>query len=134
MRVHELMARTVQVQIRGNDLFGSQFQCKLPFPTQLPNEIAATAFRAFEEKYRWNTNVRAVCVRAIELVPKSQPEQLTLFFDHEKRAHREKLEDAVEEIRSRFGKKAITYAVLMGDLKMPDDGRDKVRMPGMMYQ
>ena len=35
LRVHELMARTVQVQIRGNDLFGSQFQCKLPFPTSV---------------------------------------------------------------------------------------------------
>lgn len=134
LRVHELMARTVQVQIRGNDLFGSQFQCKLPFPTQLPSEIASTAFRAFEDKYRWNNNVRAVCVRAIELVPKSQPQQLTLFFDHEKRAAREKVEDAIEEIRGRFGKKAITYAILMGDLKMPDDGRDKVKMPGMMYQ
>ena len=43
----------------------------------------------------------------------------------------EKVQDAVEEIRGRFGKSAISYACLMGDLKMPTDGRDKVKMPGL---
>ena len=134
LRVHELSARGVQVWIRGNDLFGAQFQCKLPVRTQLPNEIAAAGFRVFKEKYHWNTKVRAVCVRAIDLVPKADPEQLTLFDNVARRAKRENLEDAVEEIRSRFGKRAITYAALLGNLKMPDDGRDSVKMPGLMYQ
>ena len=48
LRVHELAARTVQVFVRGNNLSGSQFQCKLPFKTQLPSEIAAMAFQAFK--------------------------------------------------------------------------------------
>ena len=46
----------------------------------------------------------------------------------------EKVQGAVEEIRGRFGKSVITYACLMGDLKMPTDRRDKVKMPGLMYQ
>ena len=41
---------------------------------------------------------------------------------------------AAKDACGRFGKSAITYACLMGDLKMPTDGRDKVRMPGIMYQ
>lgn len=134
LRLHELAAKTVQVHVRGNDLFGSQFQCKLPFQTQLSTEIAATAYRAFREHYRWSTKVRAVTVRAIELVPQRTPDQLSLFVDHNRVQKKEKLENAVESIRSRFGKKAITYALLMGDLKMPDDGRHSVKMPGMMYQ
>lgn len=134
LRLHELSARTVQVAVRGNDLFGSQFQCKLPFRTQLPSEIAATAFRAFKEKYHWNTNVRAITVRAIELSPKNEPDQISMFVDTTKVARRERLEDAVEALRGRFGKKAITYGILLGDLKMPDDGRHSVKMPGMMYQ
>jgi DNA polymerase-4 len=73
--------------------------------------------------------VRAVTVRAIELIPKSQPEQLTIFCDHKRHLARDSLEDAIEEIRGRFGKQAITYGILLGDLKMPDDGRDKVKMP-----
>ena len=43
-------------------------------------------------------------------------------------------EGAIEELRDRFGKRAITYATLLGDLKMPDDGRHSVKMPGLMYQ
>ena len=41
---------------------------------------------------------------------------------------------ALEELRDRFGKRTITYASLLGDLKMPDDGRHSVKMPGLMYQ
>ena len=133
LRVHGLAARGVQIWIRGNDLSGMQFQCGLPVRTQLPNEIAAAGFRLFRERYRWARTVRAVCIRAIDLVPKSDEEQLSLFIDQEKRDRRERLEDTVEELRGRFGKGAVTYAVLLGDLKMPADGREKVRMPGLMY-
>lgn len=45
----------------------------------------------------------------------------------------EEVQDALEGIRGRFGKSAISYACLMGDLKMPTDGRDKVKVPGLMY-
>ena len=134
LRLHELSARGVQISVRGNDLSGVQFQCKLPFKTQLPSEIASAGFRLFKERYQWQNNVRAVCIRAIDLVPKSEVEQLTFFTDNEKRSSRERLEDAVEEIRRRYGKRAITYGCLLGDLKMPLDGRDKVKMPGMMYR
>ena len=33
LRLHYLATRTVQVHVRGNDLFGSQYQCKLPLKT-----------------------------------------------------------------------------------------------------
>lgn len=133
LRVHGLSAKGVQLQVRGDDLFGSQFQCKLPMKTQLPNEIAAVAYKLFTERYGWSTHIRSVCVRAIDLVPKNESEQLTLFDDTAKRMKRERVENAVEEIRGRFGKGAITYGILLGDLKMPCDNRDAVMMPGLMY-
>lgn len=133
LRVHELAARGVQLSVRGNDLGGEQFQCRLPFKTQLPSELAHYGFRLFQERYRWITKVRAVCIRAIDLVPQNTEEQLSLFVDTDKRDRRARLQDSIEEIRGRFGKQAVTYAVLMGDKKMPDDGRDMVRMPGLMF-
>lgn len=120
--------------VRGNDLYGSQFQCKLPFTTQLPCEIAETAYRHFRDNYKWDTNVRAVTVRAIDLVPKNLPSQYSLFVDSQRFDRRERLEDFIEELRQRFGKHSVTYATLLGDLKMPDDGKHKVKMPGMMYR
>jgi len=134
LRLHELSARGVQVSVRGNDLLGSQFQCKLPCKTQLPSEIGAAAHRLFQERYRWGSKVRAVTVRAIDLVPYADPEQISLFVDSAKLERRERLEDMVEDIRRRFGKHAITYGILLGDLKMPDDGRHSVKMPGLMFQ
>ncbi len=135
LRCHELTARGVQIAIRGDDLFGLQFQCKLPISTQLPSEIAAAAFRLFKDKYQWYHKVRAVTIRAIDLAPKNDvSDQLSIFIDTAKLQVRERLEDAIEEIRERFGKQAITYATLLGDIKMPEDGREKVRMPGIMYQ
>ena len=134
LRIHELSARGVQVAVRGNDLLGSQFQCKLPFATQLPSEIAGAASRIFQSKYHWGSKVRAVTVRAIDLVPQNSPDQLSLFVDAQKMDRRERLQDTVEELRGRFGKHALTYGSLLGDLKMPDDGRHQVKMPGLMYQ
>ena len=134
LRLHRLSARGVQIAIRGNDLFGSQYQTKLPFKTQLPSEIAQAAFLLFKGNYGWRTHVRAVTVRVIDLVPVNDTEQLSLFNDNERRERRERLEDCVEEIRGRFGKDALTYCALLGDLKIPGDGREKVKMPGMMYR
>ena len=134
LRVHELMACGVQVSVRANDLYGSQYQCKLPFRTQLPNEIAGAGFHLFMERYRWDKPIRAVTIRGIDLVSQTEAEQLSMFVDQQKRDRRIHLEDAVEDIRKRFGKRAISYAVLMGDLKIPDDGRQLVTMPGLMYQ
>lgn len=133
LRVHKLAARGVQISVRGNDLYGCQFQCRLPFKTQLPSEIAEYSFRLFQERYGWTTKVRAVCVRAIDLVPQDDSEQLSFFIDQEKRDRRVRIQDAVEEIRGRYGDSAISYAVLMGDIKMPHDGRELVKMPSIMY-
>ena len=106
----------------------------MPLKTQLPSEIAETAVNLFNKRYDWDTMVRAVTVRAINLVPKNVCEQLTLEENTEKRASRERLEDVIESLRDRFGKKAVTYGSLLGDLKMPGDGRHLVKMPNLMYR
>ena len=87
-----------------------------------------------KELRNWPTPVRMLCVRAINLVPKEEAEQLSMFTDVTALERKEKLQDAIEDVRERYGKGALTYAVLMGNLHMPDDGREKVRMPNIMYQ
>lgn len=134
LRVHELTASGVQIGVRGGDLFGEQYQCRLPILTQLPEEIASAGFALFQKRWRRGRPVRALTIRAIDLMPQNASPQLTMFADCERHFRREKLEDAVEEVRRRYGKRALTYGCLLGDLKMPGDGRELVQMPGVMFE
>ena len=134
LRVHELCARGVQITIKDNGLLYKQHQAQFNTVTQSPMEIALKAHSLFKENYFWHGHVRSITVRAINLVSKSMPEQLDLFNDLAQRERVERLEDAIENIRARFGKRSIYQAILMGDLKMPGRGVHEVTMPGVMYQ
>lgn len=132
LRLHKLKATGVQISIRSNDLGYRQFQAPLSLFTQSPLMIAKKAHSIFQSNYRWSTPVRAVTVRAINLVPQGVPEQIDLFTDMRRVEKAEKLDDCIEEIRRRFGKRAVFQACLLGDLKMPIDNRHLVQMPGVM--
>lgn len=134
LRVHELVARGVQISIRDSELGFKQYQAQLSNPTRSPIEVAIKGYNLFETNYRWITPVRALTIRAINLIPRTIPQQLDLFDDAVRREKRDKIETAVEEIRRRFGNRAILSASLMGDIKMPGKGVHEVVMPGIMYQ
>jgi DNA polymerase-4 len=95
--------------------------------------MAQAAFALFRARYNWMKPVRALTVRGINLVPEKRPVQLDMFNDVAKREKRKALDDAIDEIRRRFGYGAICPASLMGDLKMAQDKCETVTMPGMMY-
>lgn len=133
LRLYGLAARGVRIGVRGSDLGGRQFQGQLGFTTQSPMEIAQAVRILFEHHYGWYTPVRAITVTAINLVRFGQPIQIDLFGDAHMRMKRQKIEDCIDEIRGRFGERAIFSASLMGDLHMPRDGRHEVTMPSMMY-
>lgn len=133
LRVHKLVTSGVQISIRNNDLFSRQYQCRLEQTTRSPMEIATAARNLLHLHYDWTSSIRAITVRAINLLPQSQPEQVSIFSDPERRERRDRLETVIEELRRRFGKRSVYSAALMGDLKMPNDGRDEVIMPGLMY-
>jgi len=118
LRVHEMCASGVQITVKEQNLMCRQYQAPLLVPTQSPMEIAQRARHLFESNFTWNTNVRALTVRAINLVSNKAPRQLMLFDDQIKRDRREDLEDAIENIRERFGKKAIRSASLLENSKM----------------
>lgn len=132
LRIHKLKASGVQISIRSNDLGFRQYQAPLTLATQSPSVIAHKAIQIFRDNYRWIMPVRAVTVRAINLRPKNEPEQIDLFTDMRQLERLERLDDCIEDIRRRFGKRAVFQACLLGDLKMPFDNRDKVVMPGVM--
>lgn len=125
-----LKAGGVQLSIRSNDLRFHQFQKVIDIYTRSPYVIASEAMDLFKTNYDLNIPVRAVSIRAIRLSDMTSPEQLNMFYDESRLEKLDKRDLCIEKIRSKFGKGAIKNAVLMGDLKMPGDGREKVIMPG----
>ena len=134
LRLHKLAATGVQITIKNSDLSYRQYQAPLPFATQSPQEISKKGRELFVHNYTWTLPVRAITIRAINLVPQGMPMQTCLFFDSERILRRERLEDTIEEIRRRFGSRAIISAACMGDLKIPGHGENEVIMPSLMYQ
>lgn len=133
LRVHNLVATGVQISVRSGDLSSRQYQRRMEHTSRSPMELAETARTLLHANYNWGCPIRAITVRAINLLPFGQPEQVSMFVDPVRLERRDRLETAIEDLRRRFGKKAVFPATLMGDLKMPDDGRDEVIMPGLMY-
>ena len=133
LRMHELCAKGVQLTVKDNTLAYKQYQAQLDVATQSAAEIAALARRLFNENYQWRTFVRAITVRAINLIPRTAPQQLTLFDNTAKREKLEKLETAVDSIRHRFGKGSVSPAAILSGLKIPGHCNSDLIMPGVMF-
>jgi len=134
LRRHGMQAKGVQITVKDEDLSYRQYQMPLKFPTRSPLDIAQAGYTLFKQHYGWMKTVRALTIRGINLIGEKQPVQLDLFCDYARREKRMALDDAVDEIRRRFGYHSIFAASLMGDLKMAQDKCETVLMPGLMYQ
>ncbi len=134
LRVNGLLARGVQLSVKDNTLGYRQYQAQIEIATQSPMELAKKAYFLFESNYSWRLPIRALTVRAINLVSRTRPQQLSIFDDLAQRERREHLEETIDIIRSRFGKRSIYPAILMGDLKMPSNTvlLHELVMPGVL--
>lgn len=134
LRVHKLRAGGVQLSIRDNKLFWQQHQAKLAYASISPEEIAELAFSMFCECYNWQRHIRSLTVTAIDLMPIDEPFQTDFFTNVEKHEKTERIDNAIEEIRGRFGNNAIFSASLMGNRKIPRDAVKDTVLPGLMYK
>ena len=112
-------AGAVAIQIKDNALNVKQWQAPLNSMTQSPYSIAKAAFELFCKNYEWTKPVRAVSVRAINLVMCGEPEQVNLFSVQQSGYSEDTgIDSTVEGIRARFGDSSIKNAVVLGkDLK-----------------
>lgn len=130
MRDSEVSAKGIQLSIRDNTLFTVQYQCPLPYTTANCRIIIETAMELFEKNYKWKYPIRSVTIRAINLVNENLPVQTDMFRDYRKVQRDESLDKTVYKIRKRFGNNSLTFANLMGDIKMPKDRTDICTLPG----
>lgn len=126
---YEKKATGIAIDIRDNELFTKHWQCATPVSTQSPSFIAKSAFELFDRNYSWKKPIRSLAVRAIDLVPMDHADQLSFFIDADSIDRRERLDNAVEDIRRRFGKDIILNACLLNNPKMPPDCPARTVLP-----
>ncbi|MFA6075243.1 MAG: DNA polymerase IV [Negativicutes bacterium] len=112
LRKHDFRSKLVQIWIRSNDLTGFERQAPLDKPTCLTNEIAESAYELFLSNYNWHKPIRSLGIRASSLCSFNEDRQYDLFDCEQKRERLEKLEYCIDAIKSRFGSKIITRALL----------------------
>ena len=129
LRSHKKKAGGIAISIRNNELFTKEWQCRLSMPTHSPTHLAKTAFELFVKNYDWKRPIRSVTVRAISLEGEDVPIQIDIFNDVSMIEKRERLDFAIETIRSRFGKNSIKNAVLCTDIKLSGKNSVDLIMP-----
>ena len=116
MREDGVRARTVSVGVRNDtDLAGYGCQVKLPRPTAATRHIAQAAWAMVRAREPFDEDhpVRALHVRASDLVEPPPAEQLELFAPPE--PDWEGLDRCIDELRHRFGNTCIVRGVELLD-------------------
>lgn len=114
LRAQRMRGDVVTLYVRDCELQTISCQRKISHTTALANEIAAHAQALFRERYRWENPIRSLGVSVSGLEFVDGDKQICMFPDMNME-RRYDLEEAVEDIRRRFGHYAISRASLLGD-------------------
>jgi len=112
MREDFLKCRGIQISVRDSE-FGRIERQKILFsPTYLASELAEEALMLIDEAYDFKIPVRAVGIKAINLVD-SDLYQMTIY--EQDKLKKEQLEISIDSIRKRFGNLSVTRGIVMRD-------------------
>ena len=116
LRHHKLKAFGVKVDIKDPTFTTISRQKQLLIPTNLASELTHTAMELIHESWRPGAPIRMLTVTAINLCDEMVEEQISLFSaDNQSHQQGEKIERTMDDIRSRFGSAAITFAGVLGN-------------------
>ena len=127
MRQYGVKCRTVQVTIRNPDFKTISRQKPLNNPTCLAKEISCAALEIITGCWNLKAPIRMITITGTNLVSAdSYAEQLSLFPEGQQNQEKqEHLESAIDKIRDRFGKNAISFgSILNNDLGIGDNGEE----------
>jgi DNA polymerase-4 len=112
LRRHGLHARTVKIKLRWPPFETHTRQTTLPAPTDLEDDIFAAAYALFEKAWTRGRPVRLIGVGVSGL---GEPARQLGLFEGGGSSRAEKLAEAVDRIRARYGWDAVKRASLLDD-------------------
>lgn len=117
LRKHGLYCTTVQVQIKDPNLKTIQRQKRLPVATDATSEILSAAVSLVKSVWPDGAPIRLLSVTATGLTEESAIQMRLVDDDSAMREKTAKLDRAIDRIRTKYGKQAISYAnVLQTDI------------------
>ncbi len=123
LRHDGLKCSTVQVTIRDPQFKTITRQKKLEVPTHLLAEIVSVAIEIIESNWHMRNPIRMLTITGTNLVSENVSEQLS-FANPEKDTKREKwekVENTVDNIRSRYGYEVISLGTIANNEIITDD-------------
>lgn len=134
LRESNLSSMGIKIFIRDNNLLSYEFQAPISNPTQSSIILAEKAIDLFKKKYKWNFPIRALGLRAINLVDDKIPTQTDIFSDYKEIVKKENLDKAIYNIRKKYNKDILTFASLKNNKKFPKDRTEIVTLPNGMIR
>ena len=107
LRESELSANGIQITIKTNDLCSNELQMQLCSPVRTSIQLCKAGFDLFTHNFKWEKNVRAIGIRAINLSSSKIERQLTLLEDNKRIENLEKIEEVSDTLKHRFGRNII---------------------------
>lgn len=110
-------ARTVKLSVTDNNLITNGKQVTLEIPTHSAIDIARACYKMFDEIFIWqNRAVRGVGVSVTNFTLGT--EQLMIGYDAERELKSDRLDQAVDKIRKKYGNVAVRRATVLQDERL----------------
>lgn len=136
MRKQGVVGRTVQLWMRDAQLKSCQRQCRADFDTSCSVDLFALSYGLLQESWREGTPLRSLGVSVSGLSPAGAVLQLSFLPQDARRQKHLLLEEAIDDIRARYGHFAIQRAVMLADqpLGQINPQEEHVLTPNSYYQ
>lgn len=120
MREQGMCARTVSISVRDVGLSRFTRQVTLGEHTSITKNIQHAAIELFVKNYNWNKPLRSIGVSLSDLAADTMSKQINMFKDERQNMRLEKLDNAVDRLKQRFGEKIVKNGNLLRDRELSD--------------
>ena len=112
LRSNYVLAGNICVEIKYSTFVSVSHQMQLDTPTDTNHSIYRAACLLFDRLWD-QTPIRLLGIRSSKLIDQNEPVQLSLFdFDFEKEEKNRRLDNALDEIRKKYGVDSVTRGSL----------------------